>query len=297
LRSSEKKLERMFNRPEFRHVLPDFWLVASEYDIVPESPGSLLEKIVVKKVHPKEPYVPFQKPDLFLSFTRLVARGKPSNESILGWVSEYGLLRRLEDGDQDKDDKDQGPAIRELNQAPEPVENFVGEALKARSTLNLYTDLGSGGIDDLRRRIGILRDKNERLELLSDLDTYFVESWGKEADKVGHTDSSGFGLMASVQLKATVMGKIEKVRPALYSDIGLYSPFDRYRPTPSWECPDLISAIYLQLYLWIIEGLPMRRCVIPTCGTPFPMTRRDKKVCCDTCRSNLRHYPELQRSR
>jgi hypothetical protein len=55
--------------------------------------------------------------------------------------------------------------------------------------------------------------------------------------------------MASVKLEATLMNKIENVRPTLYSDFGVQSTFGNYKPTPSWECPDLISAIYLQLYL------------------------------------------------
>jgi hypothetical protein len=67
-----------------------------------------------------------------------------------------------------------------------------------------------------------------------------------------------------------------------------------YRPVQSWNCPDLLSAIYLQLYLWMTESLPMRRCVNPPCGTPFPLTRKDKQVCSRSCGSNLRHYPHLQ---
>ena len=280
-------------------MLSQFWLVASEYQIAPESPGSLLENIAVKKVDPKDTYVPFQESDLFVSFARLAGKGKPSNERILGWVGKYGLLRKAQDEGQgmDKKNKDQELAIRELNQAPEPVEHFVGEALQVRSVLDLYTDLNSGTIDDLRERIGVLRNKYARWGLLSDLDTYFVEAWGQEADRVGHPDSSNLGLMASVNLEASVMRKLKNVRPSLYSDFGVRSTFGNYKPTPTWECPDLISAIYLQLYLWIVEGLPMRRCAIPSCRTPFPMKRSDKQVCSDTCRSNLRHYPELQRRR
>jgi hypothetical protein len=280
-------------------VVSQFWLVASEYEIVPELPESRFEKIVVKKVDPKDTYVPFQKPDLFVSFARLAGKGKPSNERILGWVGRYGLLRKAQDEGQGKDkkNKDRGLAIRELNQAPELVEDFVGEALQVRSVLDLYTDLNSGTIDDLRRRIGVLRNKRARGGRLSDLDAYFVESWGQEADRVGYPDSSSLGLMASVNLEASVMKKLENVHPSLYSDFGISSSFGSYKPTPTWECPDLISAIYLQLYLWIVEGLPMRRCAIPSCRTPFPMKRSDKQVCSDSCRSNLRNYPELQRHR
>jgi hypothetical protein len=280
-------------------VVSQFWLVASEYEIVPEFPGSPLEKIEVKKVDPKDTYVPFQESDLFASFARLARKGKPSNERILGWVSKYGLLREAQDEGQGKykKNKDRGLAIRKLNQAPEPVEDFVGEALQVRSVLDLYTDLNSGTIDDLRGRIGVLRKKYSRGGLLSDLDTYFVESWGQEADRVGRFDSSSLGFMTSVKLEAIVMSNLENVRPSLYSDFGISSTFGSYKPTPTWECPDLISAIYLQLYLWIVEGLPMRRCAIPSCRTPFPMKRSDKQVCSDTCRSNLRHYPKLQRRR
>jgi hypothetical protein len=300
LRNSKKKLERMFDRPEFRHVLPNFWSVASEYEIVPdESREDHLKKIVVKNGHPKDTYVPFQETDLFVSFIRLVARGKPSDESVLDWVGAYGLLRKAQDGVQKgvEEDKDRALAIRGLNQAPELVGDFIAEALQARSALNLYTDLSSGSIDDLRRRIGGIPDKNEGGEPLSDLDFYFLEKWGHEVDKVGRPDSSDLGLTSSAWLEGIVLSRIENVRPALYSDFGLNSTFGSYRPTPSWECPDLISAIYLQLYLWITEGLPMRRCIIPTCGTPFPITRSNKKVCSVSCRSNLRHYPELQHRR
>ncbi len=292
-----KKLARVFDRPEFRHVLPSFWTVAHKYEMVPEESGSSLKSIAVRDPHLATTYIPFQDPNLLLSFTRLVSRGRPSEESILNWVHEYGLFRRAEKGEaQDGEDEDR-ESIDEVDQVPVSLETFVLEALQARSALHLYADLSGGGIDALRERIATLRSKYERMEPLSALDTYFVEEWGGEADNVGKADYRLFQLCATVELESLVTGKVKDVRPALWSDYALSPTSGRYRPMRSWECPDLISAMYLQLFLWMTEGLPMSRCAIPTCRTPFPATRRDKQVCSDSCRSNLRHYPHLQRSR
>ena len=287
-----KKQERIFGQPKFRHVLPSFWLVAREYAIVLEEHGSSLEKIVVEEERPAEPYVPVQEPDLFSSFARLAARGRPSNKSILSWVRKYGLLCKIEDNEATElpDGK--------LNQAPMPTNNFIEEVLEARSLLDLYTDLSEGGIDALRKRIGELSEKYRKFEPLSDLDHYLINEWADEADKVGQRDPSDFfPFRAMAELETRVVGKVEKVRPTLYSDYTMTFPYGRYKVTSAWTCPDLMSAMYLQLFLWITEGVPMRRCAIPTCRTPFPWTRKDKNVCSDSCRSNLRRYPELQKRR
>jgi len=63
-----------------------------------------------------------------------------------------------------------------------------------------------------------------------------------------------------------------------------------YRIPRLWTCPDLLSAMYLQFYLLITDAEPMRRCQNPACGKPFPATRKNKRFCNDTCRSNARHY-------
>ena len=66
------------------------------------------------------------------------------------------------------------------------------------------------------------------------------------------------------------------------------SSVDRYKSTQSWGATDLISAVYLQFYLLMTNGLAMRRCENPACG--MPVTRRNRKFCNPTCRSNMRHY-------
>jgi predicted nucleic acid-binding Zn ribbon protein len=52
----------------------------------------------------------------------------------------------------------------------------------------------------------------------------------------------------------------------------------------------LLSAIYLQFYLLVTDNKPMRHCENPACGMPIPITRKDKRFCNASCRSNARHY-------
>ena len=54
----------------------------------------------------------------------------------------------------------------------------------------------------------------------------------------------------------------------------------------SWYCPELLSAVYLQLYRLIADRRPMDYCEY--CGAPFPY-RANKFLCNSTCRSNARH--------
>src|SRR5918912_1444754 len=56
------------------------------------------------------------------------------------------------------------------------------------------------------------------------------------------------------------------------------------------RCPDLLSAIYLQFFLFATGNKPVRYCENPPCGMPFPITRKGKRFCNATCRSNDRHY-------
>jgi hypothetical protein len=57
--------------------------------------------------------------------------------------------------------------------------------------------------------------------------------------------------------------------------------------SPSWECRDLPSAIYLQFYLMATRHKPIRYCEY--CGQPFEVTRKDKSVCGPSCRSGRRY--------
>lgn len=235
-------------------------------------------------------YAPLKDPELFISFAKLASRGRPSDKSILGWTHRYGLLKRI-------DGKPELPFVSSNtpNQAPMPIEDFKDEAMQAYSALNLHADLVQGNIGSLRKRLGKLREADKKLKPLSKIDKRLVEDWGHEVD--GDTRGSSLPWMAEVALASFVTIQVEGVRLSLWGSGYWASSDGAYKPLTTWECPDLLSANYLQFYLLIADALPMRRCLIPSCRMPFPLTRKDRHTCSDTCRSNLRHYPELQNRR
>ena len=273
LRISKGKLARHFDREDFD--LSRFaWTVAEEY-------GIDSDRVVIKKVGERKTYAPLADPNLFFSFARLASRGRPSDTSVLRWVSKYGLPKP----------KDEDSWLNfphgELNQASAPIDELVAEALEAHSALNLHADLSKGDIESLRRRIRKLREDRERWKQLSKLDEKLVKDWGHEAD--GYRGSN-LPWMAEVELTVFISRKVKSVRLTLAGS-GYFDPSaNGYNPTASWWCTDLFSAMYLQFYLLIVNDLPMRRCENPPCKMPFPLTRKNKRFCDSTCRSNMRHY-------
>jgi hypothetical protein len=92
----------------------------------------------------------------------------------------------------------------------------------------------------------------------------------------------------------TIVG-VNDLRSVVHTDEGFFF-FGRPQAgkipaaSPMWRCPSLISAIYMQFCLLLMENKPMRLCENPACGMPFQVTRKDKRFCNNTCRSNARHY-------
>ena len=82
-------------------------------------------------------------------------------------------------------------------------------------------------------------------------------------------------------------GASEEVQRSLMMSL-MKSPSSRYRLRFSWHSPDLISAIYLQLFLLATKNTPMRFC--DACQTPLPAKPRHKRFCNPTCRSNGRNH-------
>jgi hypothetical protein len=84
MRVSEREIRRLFSSDEAWDVC--IWFVARRYRLVqglvyPDGPGLKISQ-------------PLSDPNLFLSFARLAAHGKPSEKRILSWVQQHGLLRR-----------------------------------------------------------------------------------------------------------------------------------------------------------------------------------------------------------
>jgi len=245
--------------------------------------------------------------DLFFSFARLGARGEPSESSLLRWVSEHGLLRQENDG--------QGPwkwPSTEVNQAPTTVANFRAEVLCARQLLALYMDIKEENFEALQCKIYGTHEKRHLSSYWphtpdTDLEKYLAKhrdvhislreslvkllvtapAYEPEPDKIERWDVS----VALAALQDIVKDRLSDVRLDFDHDwAGSQTLASDYRIPRSFDCPDLLSAMYLQFYLLITDFEPVRRCQNPACGLPFPATRKNKRFCNATCRSNARNY-------
>jgi hypothetical protein len=151
----------------------------------------------------------------------------------------------------------------------------------------LIEKLGREGIEELRwsweewMTEKIIRHRDRKNKAL-------LNNWA-----IGHYDDQDIVSLAWYTLEKVLGQYTSSVRLGFGSSrIG--QPERRYRtdyiPLRSWECPDLLSAMYLQFYLFVTSDKPTRNCENPSCGMPFLVTRKDKRFCNATCRSSARYY-------
>jgi hypothetical protein len=251
------------------------------------------------------PPAPFADPDLALSFARLGARGEPSPQRIEKWVSRYGLLFRQNEslpGDHILEDG-------RVNQKPMKVYEFTREVFRFQDLLRLYAEIRGGDVTAVTK---LIREPHSTVN--KELAAYALPAlpedypFGERLDRflVALHSLSLNRVMALAdrfladQLSASLAGVRLRVVPGFKIPHGasredqrslmmalMMAPSSRYRLGFSWHCPDLISAIYLQLFLLATKNTPMRFC--EACQTPLPAKPRHKRFCNSTCRSNARY--------
>jgi hypothetical protein len=274
---------------------PRYKVVAGYIDL---EPGSNLGRFPLP--------APFADPDLALSFARLGARGKPSPKGIEKWVSKYGLLFRQDEGLP-------GDRILEdgrVNQKPMEVYKFTREVFRFRDLLRLYAEIRGGDVTAVTQRIRephspvdqelaafVLPALSEDYPLWERLDRFLVA-----LNSLSITSEMALAdRFLADQLSASLAGVRLRAVPGFQIPHGASredqrslmmslrtAPSSRYRLRFSWHCPDLISAIYLQLFLLATKNTPMRFC--EACQTPLPAKPRHKRFCNSTCRSNGRNH-------
>jgi hypothetical protein len=242
---------------------------------------------------------PFAHTDLFYSFARLGASGKPSESRIMQWVSQNGLLTR-------KDENVSGASVLEdgaINQQPISVEDFRSEVSRARAMLELYAEIRRLEVRALNARIAQPRSAVDR-----QLASYFTDdpSYQQVMDRI----DIGIGSLAirsvlgaaDKVLAEMISESVAGVRPRAIRGYALPMSSDEERPSQmraahknyrmqqGWFYPDLRSAMYMQFYLLVTQNKPMRSCENPVCRMPFPATKSNRRFCCDSCRSNARRY-------
>lgn len=174
---------------------------------------------------------------------------------------------------------------RTLNQAPISLDDFRAEVSNAYGALGLYKVLRKRDVGELRARVEAAREKKEAHVVLSEVDKGLA-GIGDGVLTTPWTNTLVF--RAAMYLEMFVKQKVASVRLDFFDSIDRPVKAPVYTPVQSLSCPDLLSAVYLQFYLWMIKAWPMRICAYEDCSMPFPATRKDKIYCTDTCRSAAR---------
>lgn len=218
---------------------------------------------------------PLAAPEIFLSFARLAARGKPSEGAILAWVREHGLLRRR-DAARHNLDRPHGLA----NQAPMKLGDFRAEAKNAYRLLRIFELYRGGDVEALRGRVRLQRISPER-----DPDEDEEPPEGPFAEELLDGAPTGHITVADeVLTEDEVLGT---VLAAVHKDVDRY--IASVRPAfgiggrLAFRVPDLLTAMYWQ-FAGLVDGKqPVAIC--EGCGNTFVKTRSNKVVCKPGCRT------------
>ena len=223
---------------------------------------------------------PLEDEDFFLSFARLGARGDPSDYQIKKWMAKYSLPMA---GDMNPGhvERQPGGPRQEWWNASMTVAEFNQQVRYARELLILYAEISRREIDKLKARAARPQsalDKEIR-RAFRHLDYHQLKQLVREG--VAKEGKAEIGVSFPV-LVNNVSVHVSQVRlhPVVFLD----------SMSQSYECPDLLSALYFQFYLFIRDRMPMRYCDHPTCRTPFPVSRSDRFFCNKSCRSGVRHH-------
>jgi hypothetical protein len=288
---SKREMTRLLSLEESVDI--SLWFVASDY------------RIYKGQIHPyhsgeKAPKwsLPLSHPELFLNFARLGAGGDLwedriplSDDQILHWVREYGLLRR-KNPEYDRRAEDGEP-----NQAPMSLDNFRLEVRQAYRALRLLEQIRSGDFEGLRERIDCERiyrrnssgyyggkgtATNRALITVDGLQTPLHVFADEEPSDVTVTE------WATQALEYFVEQKLSRVRAAFVHNTSHERPISTilgdvpYRPRLTLRCPDLESALWFQLAAFIEDKRRLQYC--EECGRLFTYRSSKKKTCSDRCR-------------
>lgn len=256
---------------------------------------------------------PLTHSDLFTSFAKLAAHGKPSEAKIRSWVGRFGLP--VWGSRPEPDGVVPAGKIPRYKPMSMKVDDFRKEVEHAHDLLDLYLTIRGRDATVIRSMVWRLR---RNLGEASALDQEFLEKFranthslllAETADKRRSSFREAFpvnrgepgirGTMArhrefvnmiTVLAAQSALGEITTNR---VSKVELRAGVQRGEGlTPSWHCPDLLSAIYLQFYLLVTKSKPIRLCKNPPCRQPFVPNSGKHIYCSDSCRSNARNYPD-----
>jgi hypothetical protein len=176
----------------------------------------------------------------------------PTETRIRKWVGSYGLpAKRLP-----RRGKPEAPVSM-------PVERFRQEVWDAWELWTIHKEIWAEDAEAIKSRANNPRSRWDQklFEDLSSRNHRLVRSVLRRDEAVLYT----------------ARGALEEIATGLLADV---SP-RVYASNLSWWCPDLLSALYLQFTLLTIGDRPKRVC--ENCGTLFPLNRKDKYYCNESC--------------
>lgn len=231
---------------------------------------------------------PLESGELFTSFAKLSAHGAPSEAKIRNWVMRFGLPLRSNPAASSAPPKKQGRRVMS-------VEDFRAEARYAHDLLRLYRDLRE-------EKAGAIRDRaeNGKHSYAPRLDQQFAEAYKANRHRWGlyAGDWPGNPPRPEIRGHMTLLGAraaLAEILTGLVARIRLRVGIQDMRGfAPSWECPDLPSAIYLQFYRIVTKDKPIRHC--EHCGQPFEATPSHKRFCNPSCKSGAGYHRRKERS-
>lgn len=269
-RVQKREMEALFSRRET--ATGGSWPVA-RYRVIKGViyPYGELSDPLVRNGETTTRIAPLAEPDAFLSFARLAAHGKPSENRIRKWVNRYGLLDRLEPDSPYEvvlQEDAHGSKREVLNQKPMTLEEFRKEARYAYLLLRLYETLRDDDQPALGKRIvgeKPVPNHDSPVQVL-------MRELAFDDPSLGTTLGSEPGRWYRFSLGHYIEREIAGARHTFSLPGGF-----------AIKCPDVRTALYWQ-FACLVAG-KRQTGICEVCGDIFVKTRRDKKVCSSTCRS------------
>jgi len=224
-------------------------------------------------------------PRIFLTFARLAARENPSEDSILKWVHEHGLLHRRDPDrtspylPREKQDEPAKP-----NQKPLSVVDFQNEAKRAYKLLRLYELYRGGAVDELRSRIELVREVVPNEEPPPESSGFIEVHF--DGVPAGHFVWPSEPLGDDEILEDCLSAVKRGIEPHLQKMSLAWGIHEKL----ALRCPDLLSAMYFQ-FAALVDG-KRASALCKGCGKLFEQSRKNKRVCDDACRKAAKRSQE-----
>jgi hypothetical protein len=259
---------------------------------------------------------PLDHSDLFTSFAKLAAHGEPREAKIRRWVERFGLP--VQDSRSELEVVVPEGTLPKYKPMSLEIHQFGEEAKHAHELLDLYLVIRRREPMAIRTMVREMNSrKRSRYGEASRLDREFLDRYKanqrsledsgdrrvssyREASPASKVASGIAGTRARhrefVEMVTILSAQsaLADILTGLVSNVQLRVGVQRGEGlVPSWHCPDLLSAIYLQFYLLVTKSKPIRFCKSPACRQAFVPNSGKQIYCNDSCRSNARNYSKI----